>query len=149
MAKTLAALIVSLCIAFSAAAAEVPAKGKKPRKYDWTELTAPQQQVLGPLQAEWEQLDATRRRKWIAIADRYPTMKPQEQERLQQRMHEWAKLSPAERRVARERYQTLKKLPPDKRAEVIQRWQEEQSKAAPAAPTPAPTPAASESPPGG
>ena len=78
MAKTLAALIISLCIAFSAAAAQSEPKAKKPAKPAWAELTSPQQQVLGPLQGEWEQLDTTRRKKWVSIADRYPTMRPAE-----------------------------------------------------------------------
>src|SRR5919112_3112569 len=108
MAKTLVALIVSLCIAFSAAAAQSKADAKKVApKPAWTELSPAQQQVLAPLQPEWEQLDTTRRRKWVAIANRYPTMKPAEQQRLQKRMQEWAKLTPEERKAARARYRDL------------------------------------------
>src|SRR5215216_1759789 len=110
MAKTLVALIASLCIAFSAAAAQTKADAKKAApKPGWTELTPAQQQVLAPLQGDWEQLDTTRRKKWVSIANRYPTMKPAEQQRLQKRMQEWAQLTPEERRAARARYQTLKK----------------------------------------
>jgi hypothetical protein len=50
-------------------------------------------------------------------------MKPQEQQRLQKRMSEWAKLTPEQRKAARERYQTLKRLPPQKRQEVTTEWQ--------------------------
>jgi hypothetical protein len=136
MVKTLVALITSLCIAFSAVAAQSKPEAKKVAKPAWTELTPAQQQVLAPVQGEWEQLDTTRRKKWVSIANRYPTMKPAEQERLQKRMQEWAKLTPAERKVAREKYQTLKKQPPQKRDEVKRRWEEyEQSR------TPAPAPA--------
>jgi hypothetical protein len=143
MVKTLVALITFLCIAFSAVAAQSKPEAKKVAKPAWTELTPAQQQVLAPVQGEWEQLDTTRRKKWVSIADRYPTMKPAEQERLQKRMHEWAKLSPAERRAAREKYQTLKKQPPQKRDEVKRRWQEyEQSRT----PTPAPAPVNIETP---
>jgi hypothetical protein len=99
--------------------------------------------VLAPLQPEWEQLDTTRRKKWVSIADRYPTMKPAQQQRLQKRMQEWAKLTPEERRAAREKYKVLKKLPPEERKQVRQRWKEyEQSR-----PT-APAPPAAEMPPG-
>ena len=129
MAKTLVALIVSLCIAFSAAAAQSKAEARKAPKPAWSELTAPQQQVLAPLQGEWEQLDTTRRKKWVDIANRYPTMKHAEQQRLQKRMQEWAKLTPEERRVAREQYRTLKKIPPRERKE---KWQEYQQSVAPA-----------------
>ena len=133
MAKTLAALIVALCLAFSAAA-QTKADAKKAPRPTWAELTPAQKQVLAPLQGEWEQLDTTRRKKWTSIADRYPTMKQAEQQRLQKRMQEWAALTPEERRAARERYQTLRKLPPEQRREVREKYKE--SKATPA---PAPT----------
>jgi hypothetical protein len=135
MAKTLLVLIAALCIAFSAAA-QTKADAKKAPNPGWSELTPAQQQVLAPLQADWEQLDTTRRKKWIAIADRYPTMKPAQQQRLQKRMHEWAQLTPEERRAARERYQTLRKLPPEQRREVKEKWQERRSPPPPAAPAP-------------
>lgn len=142
MVKTLVALIASLCIAFSAVAAQSKPEAKKVAKPAWVELTLGQQQVLAPLQAEWEQLDTTRRKKWVSIADRYPTMKPAQQERLQKRMQEWAKLTPAERKAAREKYQTLRTQPPQKRDEVKRRWQEyEQSRT--------PAPATVDTPPGG
>jgi Skp family chaperone for outer membrane proteins len=148
MAKTLAALIVSLCIAFSAAAAQSKPDAKKAApKPAWTELSAAQQQVLAPLQSDWEQLDTTRRKKWVAIANRYPTMKPDEQQRLQKRMQEWAQLTPEERKAARARYQTLKKLPPQQRKEVREKWQEYQQSVAPPAPAPA-APAPETAPPG-
>jgi hypothetical protein len=136
MVKTLVALIASLWIAFSAVAAQTKPEAKKVPRPAWTELTPAQQQVLAPVQGEWEQLDTTRRRKWVSIADRYPTMKPSEQDRLQKRMQEWAKLTPAERKAARAKYETLRKQPRQKQDEVKRRWQEyEQSR------TPAPAPA--------
>jgi hypothetical protein len=142
MAKTLVALIASLCIALSTAAAQPRADAKKaaaPRPA-WTELTPAQQQVLAPLQGDWEQLDTMRRKKWISIANRYPTMKPAEQQRLQKRMQEWAQLTPEERRAARERYQSLKKLPREQRREVKEKWQEYQQSVAPPSPAPAAAP---------
>ena len=137
MAKTLVALIASLCIALSATAAQTGTEAKKaaPRPA-WSELTPAQQQVLAPLQADWDQLDTTRRKKWVSIADRYPTMKPAQQQRLQKRMQEWTQLTPEERRAARERYQSLKKLPPEQRREVKEKWQERQSVTPPPPPTP-------------
>ena len=135
MAKTLLVLIAALCIAFSAAA-QTKTDAKKAPRPAWSELTPAQQQVLAPLQADWEQLDTTRRKKWMAIADRYPTMKPAQQQRLQKRMQEWAQLTPEERRAARERYQTLKKLPPEQRREVKEKWEERRSAPPPAAPAP-------------
>jgi hypothetical protein len=112
--------------------------------------------VLAPLQDDWEQLDALRRKKWVEIAERYPKMKPEEQQRLRERMTEWTRLTPAERKAARDRYQTLQKLPPKKRQEVSSEWEryqkslaeQQRKQGAPldpsltdAAETPAPTPA--------
>ena len=53
MAKTLLALIASLVIAFSAAAAQKSETKKAPRP-PWSELTPAQREVLSPLQNEWE-----------------------------------------------------------------------------------------------
>lgn len=126
MAKTLVALITALCLAFPAFAAQSRAAQKKEAKPAWTELTPAQQQVLEPLVSEWNDMDTTRRKKWVAIANRYPKMKPQEQQRLQKRMKEWAALTPEQRRMAREKYQNVQKLPTSKRKDVRQQWQEYQ-----------------------
>ncbi|HYL87963.1 MAG TPA: DUF3106 domain-containing protein [Burkholderiales bacterium] len=77
----------------------------------WAELTAEQQQVLAPLKPDWDTLEPDRRLKWIAIAKRYPRMKPLEQDRVQRRMQTWANLSPDQRRQARENYKHLAKTP--------------------------------------
>lgn len=130
MAKTLFALIVSLCIAFSATAAQNKSAAKKAPTPQWSELTPAQQQVLAPLQRDWEELDTTRRKKWVAIADRYPTMNPAAQKRLQKRMQAWAQLTPQEREEARERYKRLRKLSRERRKEIKEQWEESQATAA-------------------
>lgn len=84
-----------------------PTGEKRPR---WVELTPAQRQALAPLAAEWDQLDAIRKKKWLEIAARYAQMGQEEQQRLQDRMREWAKLTPEQRRVARESYARAKKL---------------------------------------
>jgi len=122
MAKTLVALIASLCLAFPVIAAQSKTAAKKAAKPAWAELSPAQQKILAPLAAQWHELDTTRRRKWIAIAGRYPKMKPQQQERLQKRMKAWAALTPAERTAAREKYKSVKKMPPAKRKEVREQW---------------------------
>ena len=83
--------------------------------------------VLAPLKADWEKLEAERRRKWIGIANRYPKMKPEEQERVQRRMQDWAKLSPEQRRQARENYKRIAKAPPEKREQLRDAWAEYQA----------------------
>jgi hypothetical protein len=97
----------------------------------WSELSPQQQHVLGPLAADWDNLDTTRRKKWVTIANRYPKMKPDAQERLQTRMQAWAKLTQDERRLARENYRSLKKLPDPQRQEVSQKLQKRSQSNAP------------------
>jgi hypothetical protein len=113
-------------------AATKPAK-PRPVKADvrpaWAELTAEQQQVLAPLKADWDMLEPDRRLKWIAIAKRYPRMKPVEQQRVQRRMQTWAALSPEQRRIARENYKQLAKATPRQapKKNLSQAWAEYQA----------------------
>jgi hypothetical protein len=48
--------------------------------------------------------------KWLEIGKRYAKMKPEEQQRLHERMRDWVKLTPAERSAARTNYARAKKL---------------------------------------
>ncbi|MEQ1776263.1 MAG: DUF3106 domain-containing protein [Burkholderiales bacterium] len=129
MAKAALALIFSLLVACVATGTYAQQQNQKksettkPARPMWSELSPQQQHVLGPLAADWENLDTTRRKKWVTIANRYPKMKPDAQERLQTRMQAWAKLSQEERRLARDNYRSLKKLPDPQRQEVSQKLQ--------------------------
>ncbi|MFD2272905.1 DUF3106 domain-containing protein [Undibacterium arcticum] len=68
-------------------------------------MTSAQQTALAPLAAEWDKLDPIRKqKKWLEISNKYSSMKPDDQQRLQERMHEWVKLTPEQRRVAREKF---------------------------------------------
>jgi len=108
--------------------AKPAAKAKAQVRPAWAELTAEQQKILAPLKADWESLETTeRRRKWIGIAKRYPTMKVEEQERVQRRMQAWAKLTPEQRRLARENYKRLAKQAPQQRGNLREQWAEYQS----------------------
>ena len=137
---------------FRSFAAQSKTDTKKPVRPAWSELTPAQQKILAPLASEWDGMDATRRKKWVAIAVRYPKMKPPEQQRLQKNMADWANLTPAQRKAARDKYQTLKKLPPDKRREVAAQWKQyQQSLAAqpelsPSDPSAPPEPQSAEAP---
>ena len=90
----------------------------------WAELTPQQKLALAPLAGEWDKMESYRRRKWLGIAARYPTMKPEEQQRVQQKMKDWTNLTPEERRIAREKFMALRHAPPEKREAVKQKWQE-------------------------
>jgi hypothetical protein len=98
----------------------------------WETLTAEQRQALAPLQREWPSLDASRQAKWLEVAARYPRMSAEDQRRLQERMTQWTRLTPAERERARLQFQETRQLPADeKRArwEAYQALTEEQRKA--------------------
>ncbi|HEY8101893.1 MAG TPA: DUF3106 domain-containing protein [Burkholderiaceae bacterium] len=105
-------------------AARLPVKPQiKSAKPLWTDLTPPQQQALAPLSSDWDKIDAFRKQKWLVIANKFPSMKPEEQQRLQDRMREWAKLTPAQRRAARESYERAKKLNANQKSEKWQQYQ--------------------------
>lgn len=113
-----------LALAGAAGAAPPPKKSAGPH---WAELTADQQQILGPLKQDWEKIEPDRRRKWLGIAKRYPTMKAEEQARVQRRMQTWAQLTPAQRSEARAQYRNLGTLPPEKKQDLRQLWAEYQA----------------------
>jgi hypothetical protein len=113
----------------AATAAMTPAgAAQKERGPQWASLTADQQQVLAPLAADWDkQLSHEQKVKWLGIAKRYPSMKAEEQKRVQARMQKWAKLTPEQRWQARERYRSLGKIAPDRREELQRYWAEYQA----------------------
>jgi hypothetical protein len=117
----------------SAIAGKNPAKpaASLPAKPLWAELTPAQQQALAPMASEWDKLDASHKKKWLAISSKFASLKPDQQLRLQNRMRDWAKLTPEQRRVARESYTRAKKLNPGEKTAEWQQYQqlsEEQKK---------------------
>jgi hypothetical protein len=121
MAKALFA--VALWFALASSAHAVAPEKKAP---SWLQLSSEQQQVLAPLSTEWDKLDDFGRKKWLGIAKRFPAMKPDEQQRVQARMREWAMLTPQQRRLARENFKNIEKLPPEKKQTVRENWDEYQ-----------------------
>ena len=77
----------------------------------WQKLRPSQREALKPLQQEWSGIDASSKLKWMQLADRMPDMHPEERSRVQDRMADWAKLTPTERGQARLRYQEAKQVP--------------------------------------
>lgn len=81
----------------------------------WSALSSAQQQSLQPLANAWDGLSDGHKRKWIALAQNYPSLAPPEQAKLHSRMAEWAALKPRERELARLNFAETKKLPvPDR-----------------------------------
>ncbi len=97
---------------------------KKVDKLDWGQLTPLQQTVLAPLENDWETLGNDRKTKWIRVANRYPYMTAPEQERLQGRMADWAKLPQKNRRIARDNYLSSLQIPAEQKAAAWEAYQQ-------------------------
>ena len=106
------------------AAAPTPSTPPTVVKPLWAELNPAQQQALAPLASEWDTLDAVRKNKWLAIGNKFGSMKPEEQQRMQERMRDWVKLTPEQRRLARENYVRAKKLNPDQKSAQWEQYQQ-------------------------
>lgn len=106
----------------SSASAPKPQAPAKPR---WSELSPAQKQALAPLESEWDNLDAFRKNKWLVIGNKFASMKPDEQQRVQDRMRDWVRLTPEQRRMARENYlRAQKKLKPDQKSAQWEQYQQ-------------------------
>lgn len=120
-ALTLAAGSAAAQAVQPAAAAAAPAATAKPL---WKELSKPQQLALDPLRGEWDQMDLPRKQKWLEIANRYASMKHDEQQRVHERMRDWLKLTPEERRVARENYTLSQKIDKGEKSAQWEQYQQ-------------------------
>jgi hypothetical protein len=89
----------------------------------WAGLSPLQQKTLAPLESDWDYLPPTSRKKWIQVANLYPKMNAQDQQRLQSRMNSWSNLSQKDRRIARENYLSSLKFPADKKVEAWSAYQ--------------------------
>ncbi|MFJ9453276.1 DUF3106 domain-containing protein [Herbaspirillum sp. NPDC101397] len=109
-----------------ASAPTTPSKiAKKPdSKPTWSELTPAQQQALAPLAGEWKKMEFNSKEKWLVIGNKFAAMSPAEQERLQERMRDWVKLTPVQRRSVRESYTRAKKLDADKKSAQWKEYQQ-------------------------
>jgi hypothetical protein len=86
-------------------------------------LSTQQKIILAPLVGDWDQMENIRRKKWLGIAERFPKMSQEEQARVQQRMREWAALTPAQRAKIRDSYKEFNQLDPEKRLAVKKKWE--------------------------
>ncbi|WP_153144797.1 DUF3106 domain-containing protein [Dechloromonas sp. H13] len=117
-------VILSLALATPLAAAPpTTAVIGTPPQPGWSLLNAQQKAILAPLGVEWDKLDNISRKKWLGIAERYPTLKPDEQRRLQDRMREWVSLTPEQRAKVRDTYKEFNQLPSEQKQTVKQKWE--------------------------
>ena len=84
----------------------------------WEQLDTPQKLALYPLAPRWAALGEQQKRQWLLIAQSFSRLPEAEQERLHNRMTEWASLSAQQRSQARLNYAVTNRLAPNsKRAQ--------------------------------
>ena len=83
-------------------AAPAAAAAGRYRPLSWARLTPAQHAALAPFADQWDGFSDARKRKWLKIASRFAKLTPDDQKRLQDRMTEWARMTPEQRRRARE-----------------------------------------------
>ena len=90
----------------------------------WSALNEDQRLILAPLDEDWSSLTAARQKKWVDVANRYPSMTDVEKSTLQSRMSEWASLSTIERQRARDNYLRILNISPEKKAAAWESYQQ-------------------------
>ena len=126
MAKKRLAAGIALCATLLAPAwADPPTTAiiGTPPQPTWNQLNVDQRVVLSPLGNEWDKMEHVRRKKWLLIAERFPTLKPEEQRRVQDRMREWVLMTPQQRTKVRDGYKEFNQLPPEQKQAVKQKWE--------------------------
>ncbi len=123
----LKALLVLVVFALPAYAVGKASTKPEPKAPSWEQLSLQQKKVLGELQPQWAQQTDRLRNNLVKVANKYPKMKPEEQERVRRRITHWASLTPEQRQAARERFKQIKKQPPEKQKEVKKKWESYQS----------------------
>lgn len=123
--KQLFGIIICCILATSGwAVTSSPSLIVTPTQPKWSELTVAQKIILAPLSDDWDSFENFRQKKWLGIANRFPSMMLEEQRRIQKQMQEWGKLTPEERQLARENFKAAKELPAEKKQKLKQKWEE-------------------------
>ena len=90
----------------------------------WAVLNEDQSLVLAPLEEDWSSLTTTRQKKWVEVANRYPSMSDTDKSTLQSRMSEWAGMSTKQRQRARDNYLRILNISPEKKAAAWESYQQ-------------------------
>ncbi|MBY0574077.1 MAG: DUF3106 domain-containing protein [Undibacterium sp.] len=93
-------------------------------KTAWTQLSSEQKIALAPLANEWGGMADIQKKKWLSIADKFAVMKPEEKQRLQDRISAWVKLSPEQRRAARENFSNTSNKSAQQKSAQWQQYQQ-------------------------
>jgi hypothetical protein len=99
----------------------VPKQAPKPApksadKPLWSQLTPIQKTALEPLHTEWDPMEGVRKQKWLEFTKSFATMTPEEQQRVHERMREWVKLTPEQRKLARQNFIQSKTIAPNEKS---------------------------------
>lgn len=81
----------------------------------WDELSRAQRLALKPLADAWPSLSELHKRKWLVLSHNFTDLSRQEQDKLQERMSDWANLTARERAQARLHFAEVQQLPGDER----------------------------------
>src|SRR6267142_601038 len=123
VARVIALALALACVAL-VAFARSPAASSDVAKPAWKDLSASQRDALAPLAKEWDGFDRSRKLKWLDVANKYPQLSPEGQKRLHERMVEFVKLTPEQKRTARTNFQRAYELPIEQRQSLVQQYQE-------------------------
>lgn len=121
VAVSLAACVAGLAWATLSGAQSAPPAAKVAPKAPiehgerWKDLKPAQQASLRPLEHEWAGISASQKQKWLKLSGRFPKMTLAEQARVQDRMAEWARMTPQQRGQARLNFQEAKQITPKDR----------------------------------
>lgn len=90
----------------------------------WAKLNSSQHLALAPFAHDWDNFSDSRKLKWLKIATQYPNLSPEAQDQLHQKMAEWVRMSPEQRRTARENFQLSKAVPVQQRQKAWAAYQQ-------------------------
>ena len=113
-----------------ATTAENTAHGKNrklSKQPTWAQLSPDQQNLLRPLEHEWDELSGPERKHLLTAAKRFPTMSKQKQERYASRLLQWSKMTIEQRNQARKRYAEYSRVQKEAQLEIENKWKAQQA----------------------
>ena len=96
-------LLLALVLSVSLSAAE--------EAVQWQDLSAPEREVLAPLEDKWKTLSPQRQQRLRKGAARWQGLDANQREQFKHRYQKWSALAPEDRKKIRQRYQRFRALP--------------------------------------
>jgi hypothetical protein len=93
----------------------------------WDDLSAEQQQLLAPLEDNWDGLPDARRQNILNGVRRWQSLTPEQQQQAQRRFQEWNRRPRDEREIIRERFQNFRSLDPQQQRAIRERFRDFQN----------------------